>query len=82
MKIYKLPFMSRVASRLLFLVPDRMYALIMIATLDELDHKMRQVDIHEEDGTRTICDVVDSIKVENWRRNLWKNAVKATLEDR
>lgn len=78
MLTYKLPFLSRIAEKLLWLVPDRMWAFIEIITLDKLDEPMRWVHIVDEDGSETHCDVISAVKIEKLRRELWYDHVKAT----
>jgi hypothetical protein len=83
MKIYKLPPLSRLADWVAYrLVPDRVYAAIQIATYDDLDAHMREVDHRHKDGSRELFDAVSAVRIEYLRRKLWYDVMKATTGEK
>jgi hypothetical protein len=83
MKIYKLPVLSRLAFWAAYwLVPDRVYAAIQLVTYDVLNDHMREIDHHNEDGSRELFNAVSAVRLENLRRKLWYNVMKATTEEK
>jgi hypothetical protein len=82
-KIYEPPLLPRLALWVaLHAIPDRVYAAIMIMTYDSLEDHYRAVNHHNEDGSRELFDAVSAVRVEKLRRNLWRNQLKAAVEEK
>lgn len=83
MRVYEPPLLSRIAIWVArHVIPDRVYAAIMIATYDGLEEHYRAVDHHEEDGSRELFDAVSAVRIETLRRKLWYNQLKATTREK
>lgn len=77
---YKIPLLSKIAlwvSR--WLIPNRVHAWIWINAYVDLDRHYRSVKIMDEDGF-TLCDAVDSVRVENLRRKLYREYLRCTVD--
>lgn len=46
-----------------------------------IDEHVYDMEIHEEDGSIVSCYGIDEIKIENIRRDLWYNWLKAKAEE-
>lgn len=76
---YKFPILSRIANKLQYIVPMRTLVWFALGVLDELDTKMKSVEIHEKDGGIILCDAIDSIQLENYKRLLIKTYLKGSV---
>lgn len=81
MKIYKPPLLSKVALWIAHHLPDRIWAACAIGALHMIDEHVYDMEIHEEDGSIVSCYGIDEIKIENIRRDLWYNWLKAKAEE-
>jgi len=78
MKIWVLPLWSKVAGYIAQTLPNRVKAHIWLQAYEELDGHYRSVE--EVEGTsRTLLDSVSAVQVENLRRWLFREHLKATL---
>jgi len=78
---YKFPIFSRIACKLQWIVPKRTLVWFALAVLDELDTKMKSVEIHDKDGGITLCDAIDAIQLENYKRLLIRKYLKGVIEN-
>lgn len=81
MKIYKMPFLSRLAWFVQNLLPDRVHAWIWIAAYDSLDKHMRGVTHVEEDGF-ALFDAVSAIRLENVKRQIIRDHLRGVLKEK
>jgi len=82
-KIYRYPLLSRLAYYVQrYLIPNRVHAWIWLSAYAELDEHMRDVDHHDEDGSRELFSAVSSIRIENLMRDIQRDHLHATLEER
>lgn len=82
MKRYKIPFWSKVASLIAQQLPYRIHAWIWINAYDSLQAHYRHIHELEEDGVESYYDGISAIRVENLRRGLFRNYLKATLVEK
>lgn len=77
---YRLPLLSRIADWVQYwLIPDRVHALIWLNALDDLENHMREVDHHDANGSRERFSAVSAVRIENIRRKLLRENLKATV---
>lgn len=82
-KYYEVPFLSRVAGWVAFyLLPVRIHAWIWITAYQDLDDHYRDVDHHNPDGSRHLFSAVSAVQVENLMRRMWREQLKATVDER
>ena len=80
--MYKFPWLSKVAYIIQrYLLPDRVHAWIWLAAYDSLENHMRAIDHHNDDGSRELFDAVTAVRVENLKRKVCYNTLRATLID-
>lgn len=81
-RVYKFPWLSKVAYLVQrYLLPDRVHAWIWLSAYDSLELHMRPIDHHNDDGSRELFDAVPAIRVENLKRRVCKENLKATVID-
>lgn len=81
-KVYKFPWLSMAAYYVQrYLLPDRVHAWIWLSAYDSLEEHMRAIDHHNDDGSRELFDAVSAVRVENLKRKVCKESLKATLVD-
>lgn len=78
MKIYKLPFRSRVAMWVSDQLPIRVKACIWIDCYNDIDQYMEFIRHHDDDGSISCYDGIGEIRVENLRRKMFREYLKAT----
>ena len=78
MKIYKLPFWSRVAMWVSDRLPTRVKACIWIDCYNDIDLYMEATEHHSKNGSISVYDGVSEIRVENLRRKMFYQFLKAT----
>ena len=82
-KIYRYPLLSRLAYYVQrYLIPNRVHAWIWLNAYSELDDHMRDVDHHDEDGSRELFSAVSAVRLENMTRMILDEHLHATLEER
>lgn len=80
MKRYKIPFWSEVASWIAWILPNRVRAWVWISAYDNLDQHYRWICEIEDDDARSYYDAISAIRVENIRRSLFREQLKATYK--
>lgn len=80
MKRYKIPFWSKVASLVAQVLPYRVHAWIWINAYDSLDKHYHHTHELKDDGVESYYDGISAIRIENLRRKLFINHLKATYE--
>jgi len=76
---YKFPMLSRIAHKLQYIVPKRTLIWFALGVLDELDTKMKPVEIHDNDGGIILCDAIDGIQLENYKRLIISTYLKGYI---
>jgi len=83
MQYYKIPFLSKVAGWIVdYLLTDRIRAWMWISAYHDLDEHMRNVNDHHDDGSISHYSAVSEVQIENIKRGLYRDYLKATLENK
>lgn len=77
---YKFPLLSQIAHKLQWIVPKRTLVWFALGVLDDLEEiKARPVEMHDNDGTITSCDAIDTIQLENYKRYIIRKYLKGYI---
>lgn len=76
MKTYKPPLLSKIALWVANRLPNRVWAACVIGGLHMIDENLVDMEIHDKDGTITLCNGINEIQIENIRRGLWRKYLK------
>ena len=80
-RVYKLPFLSKVAWFIADHLPNRVRAAVFIEAYMSLDEHYESVEQHHKDHT-TLKQAVGGIRIETLRREAFKDGLKAKLGDK
>jgi hypothetical protein len=82
-RVYRPPALSRLALWVAHrLTPGRVYWAIFISALDYVDDQCEPIDDHHADGSRSLYDGISNIKIENLKRRIWREKLKAKVGDK
>lgn len=82
-RVYKLPFLSKIAWFIADILPNRVRAALFIEAYMSLDDHYKSITTaKEKDGSYSMFSAIDAIRVETLRREVFTDGLKATLEDK